>query len=384
MAGRGAVAGRKAKEIDATLMGKSAGSVLLGPTEESKLEGFYLSLTQEGREGYDAIISTNISTVLSSVNFINEANLSQAMLRKCGELCSYMSLQPGGMVFEEGDPADSFFIVLKGHIEAVIGEKAGFHAGNPGLEATPEAEAGGLQKGVGETFGVAALVLGAASRQYGMRANDMSLFIRITFDDFAPFLENNPKLNTSLLYSTKLFLVQRYSTMPSSIFHSFNGEELETAARVASFKKFTAGQVVYSVGDDPKAFYVVSHGEVQRDYGYSLLHIRLQPPLHTVEASFTYGYRCSATTRTAPAPSRSTWAPTLARWACCFPRPNASPRSRRARSVRCCSPSPSRTSARCATPSSLQRRPAAGGCSGPLLPYIVEAVTVCSRGCIRM
>ena len=42
------------------------------------------------------------------------------MLRKCGELCSYMPLQPGDMVFEQGDPADSFFIVLKGHIEAVM------------------------------------------------------------------------------------------------------------------------------------------------------------------------------------------------------------------------------------------------------------------------
>ena len=157
MAGRGAVTAVTAKEIETTLIGKSAGSMLLGPTDETKLEDFYLSLSLEGREGYDAIVSTNISTVLSSVNFINEANLSQAMLRKCGELCSYMPLQPGGMVFEQGDPADSFFIVLKGEIEAVIDEEA--------LDA--EAEVRGLKKGVGETFGVAALVLGAPVRQYG-------------------------------------------------------------------------------------------------------------------------------------------------------------------------------------------------------------------------
>ena len=102
---------------------------------------------------------------------------------------------------------------------------------------------GGVLKGAGETFGVAALVLGAPVRQYGMRANDRSLFIRIAFDDFQPFLNSIPKLNTSLLYSTKLFLVQRYSTFSSSIFHSFNGEELIAAAKVADFRKLSPGEV---------------------------------------------------------------------------------------------------------------------------------------------
>ena len=207
MAGRGAVTGRKAKDVEATLMGKSSGSVLLGPTDEAKLDDFYLRLSLEAREGYDAIISTNISTVLSSVNFINEANLSQAVLRKCGELCSYMPLQPGGMVFEQGDQADAFFIVLKGRIEAVMGESEEDEP-DDAEAGVAEAKAGGLLKGVGETFGVAALVLGATTRSYGMRATDMCLFIRIGFDDFKPFLESNPELNKSLLYSTKLFLVQ--------------------------------------------------------------------------------------------------------------------------------------------------------------------------------
>ena len=31
------------------------------------------------------------------------------------------------------------------------------------------------------------------------------------------------------MYSTKLFLLQRYSTMPSSIFSAFNAKELKVA-----------------------------------------------------------------------------------------------------------------------------------------------------------
>ena len=103
----------------------------------------------------------------------------------------------------------------------------------------------------------------------------------------------------SLLYSTKLFLLQRYSTMPSSIFSAFNAEELkvanphttftltftsstplrsppralshpynpsQVAASVATFKPLAKGQTLYSMGDTPSDFWVVAHGEVVRDY----------------------------------------------------------------------------------------------------------------------
>ena len=64
-------------------------------------QAFYTSLSQEGREGYDAILSTSISKVLSSVTFIAEAQLDATALRNCGELCSYLPLRPGAMVFEQ-------------------------------------------------------------------------------------------------------------------------------------------------------------------------------------------------------------------------------------------------------------------------------------------
>ena len=47
MAGRGAVTAQKAKGVEATLMGKLSGSVLLGPTDEAKLDDFYLRLSLE-------------------------------------------------------------------------------------------------------------------------------------------------------------------------------------------------------------------------------------------------------------------------------------------------------------------------------------------------
>lgn len=64
-------------------------------------QAFYSSLSREGREGYDAILSTSISKVLSSVNFIAEAQLDANALRNCGELCTYLPLRSGAMVFEQ-------------------------------------------------------------------------------------------------------------------------------------------------------------------------------------------------------------------------------------------------------------------------------------------
>ena len=56
------------------------------------------------------------------------------------------------------------------------------------------AQVGGRTQGVGETLGVASMVLGSPLRQYGMVASEKSLFIRISQDDFLPMLGNHPEL----------------------------------------------------------------------------------------------------------------------------------------------------------------------------------------------
>ena len=260
-AGRGQVSRRsQLRAGSSTLVGRSAGSLLLARDEE-RLQLFYENLSSEARDGYDAIISTNISTVLSEVNFISEAKLDATALRQLGELCSYTTVRAGDTVFAQGDKPDSFYIVVKGKVETIIDEKA-----LTGSADAAEGEIGGLAKVAGETFGVAALVLGADVRQYSMVTHEGALLIRVSFADFKPFLEEHTTLEACLLHSTKLFLLQRYSTMPSSIFSTFDREEIELAASVATFDRYKAGQVVYALGDEPEAFYVVTHGEVQRKY----------------------------------------------------------------------------------------------------------------------
>ena len=48
-----------------------------------------------------------------------EAANANQRLRALGELCSYRTFSAGAFVFEQGDNADSFYIVLKGAVEVV-------------------------------------------------------------------------------------------------------------------------------------------------------------------------------------------------------------------------------------------------------------------------
>lgn len=200
--------------LQTLLVGKTSGHVLVAPDEEA-LAVFYETLSAGSREGYNAIVSTNMATVLGSVGFIRDAALDAVAMRKLGELCSYVTLHPQDRVFEQGDTADAFFIILKGAVQVVLDEKA--------LAGTEDAtnQVGGITKGYGETFGVASFVLGSSVRQFTMAATELSLFVRVSSKDFKPFLASSPKLEQSLLYSTKLFLLKGYQKMPSSIFSSF-------------------------------------------------------------------------------------------------------------------------------------------------------------------
>ena len=139
-------------------------------------------------------------------------------------------------------------------------------AGSQGSDEAPE-EVGGITRGVGETFGVASLLLGAPTRNYGMWCAERTLLLHVPFHKFVPFLAQYKPLERSLLGSTKRFLLQRYSAMHTSIFHSFTADEVGRLAAKASFKRVAKDEVVYASGDQSHTFYVVCHGEVVRDYG---------------------------------------------------------------------------------------------------------------------
>ena len=94
------------------LVGQTEGRVLIA--DGDGIDEFHATLSPQTREGYNTIVSTNIMMKLGSVHFIKKAAINQTALFKLSELCSYVALNAKEVVFEQGDPADSFYIILKG------------------------------------------------------------------------------------------------------------------------------------------------------------------------------------------------------------------------------------------------------------------------------
>ena len=77
------------------VVGNRSGAMVLLVTNEGRLEEFHEGCSAIGKEGYDALVSTDIAAALSTVPFIKEAQLDAVALRKLGELCSYSALAEG-------------------------------------------------------------------------------------------------------------------------------------------------------------------------------------------------------------------------------------------------------------------------------------------------
>lgn len=245
-------------EVATQIVGKTSGRVLW--VAVAKLEHFLDNVaSRESRDVINAISRTNIGTQLSQVPFIQNAMLSAAELRTLGEICFYGHYPSGKDVFKQGDIAEYFYIILKGQVNITIDvKKLRGGDGDGGSEAVQS-----VTRGVGDSFGVAALVYNAAERKYSATASERTLCLIIDKSNFQKFLNTKASLETALMRSTKRFLLQRYSSMNIPIFAALDDERLYKAADLSSFAHYDKGDVIYRQGDAPKAFYVVLHGEVK-------------------------------------------------------------------------------------------------------------------------
>lgn len=249
--------------MSTVIVGVERGKVLL--VSSSYLLGqFYGGVSVIGQEAFLDICSSNIGTQLNSVPFIKEAALKPRDLVQLGEMCSYLAVSAGTPIFQEGDEATSFYIILKGTVGATVNENR-LSFGQAGeSEGTVES---GVRSG-GETFGVAALVYNARTRTYGMHAKETTLMLVVSRDHFNSFLDKSPALRESLLTFTRAFLIQRQAAYKHSIFNRASAQIKEQIAVASKFVNYAAGDVVYYRGDDPLAFYIVAHGEVRMSYSY--------------------------------------------------------------------------------------------------------------------
>jgi hypothetical protein len=137
--------------------GKVGGTVVF--VRSDKFEVYiHKDCSHASAEVCNSITRTNIGTQLSQVPFIKQADLEPTGLRALGEICSYATYPAKKVIFKQGDPAENFYILLKGSVDITINVKA--------LRGTGDEEVKAGTRGVGDSFGVAALVYNAAERKY--------------------------------------------------------------------------------------------------------------------------------------------------------------------------------------------------------------------------
>ena len=128
---------------------KGACRLLLVKSEE-QYAMFVNQLSGASERGLKDICGSNTGTHLKHVPFIHEAGLTVEELRSVGELCSYLVLPPGSNVFQQGDLATHFYIILKGSVEVVVNEQALLGSGEENVQAG--------KRRAGDSIGVAAMI----------------------------------------------------------------------------------------------------------------------------------------------------------------------------------------------------------------------------------
>ena len=242
-------------EVQTILKAKRKSLVLL-VTAEGRLMNFLEKCSPVAFHGYDAIVSTNMATRLNGVGFLKDAGLAGWEFSRLGEMCLYVALQKNEVLFRQGDPTDAFFIVLQGAVEVVINEQA--YA--PTAQAATKAQ--GVRYEAGDVIGLAAVALSAPERMSTIVCIQRTLLLVVSAVNFETFISVNSRVHEAAMAMAKRAVLRNFSKLNNNIFHQFTQKELEMAAKVAKIEKLKRDEVVYSIGDAPRAFFVVVHGSV--------------------------------------------------------------------------------------------------------------------------
>lgn len=156
------------------------------------------------------------------------------------ELSTVRNLQPQDILFQEGDPADAFYIVAEGEME---------------LSST-----GGLQKAFkeGDFFGELAL-LGKAKRSATLIAKSEARLLVFTETALAQSFKNWPEFpkNVFHFFNLRLFL---NSARASLVLKDLSEAALEDIFRLFTPTRFSAGSLILEEGNSSDCLYLLVKG----------------------------------------------------------------------------------------------------------------------------
>lgn len=171
-----------------------------------------------------------------------------------------MDLEPGGTVCKEGEPGDSFFVVLSGRLEAWSGGAEGARIG---------------QFGPGDLFGERALILDEP-RTASVQVVEASRLLVVNREAFERYFVTNRRVSA---YLDALKRERRLETIARNPLCALLEEgERDELERLLDEQVFERGETVFSPGDQADSLYFVLSGEFEVLTGEGRVVGHLGPP----------------------------------------------------------------------------------------------------------
>ncbi len=182
--------------------------------------------------------------------FVSQAlpSLDQKLLVDVSAKLTPVTLAPGSILFREGDPADQFYIIIRGEIDIVKQHPSG-----------REIHLGSL--GSGQYFGEIGL-MGDGIRTATVRVSGKENLVLMALDrtTFARLL-NESELTSGALAR---LMRQRITTDQMRNILSDRPQQVnESTGRHYKLLTYQSGEIIFHKGDEAKRFYLIVKGEVE-------------------------------------------------------------------------------------------------------------------------
>uniref|UniRef100_A0A7S4DPH8 cGMP-dependent protein kinase n=2 Tax=Lotharella globosa TaxID=91324 RepID=A0A7S4DPH8_9EUKA len=234
------------------------GPIPAQPTSvKAETDCHYFSLSKRKREAFvkkfaqvkgplHVLLQSGINKRLEQVPFLRGLSSSDLVKFKIG--LHYHALEPGEVLFHQGDRGSKFFIVYAGELNIV--------------QTDQKRNKETLLKKVGKAdyFGEIALMLSGIPRTASVIATKKSLLLSLhetTFKNFMKFAH----LDISEIMRERI--VNTFWKCKIPFFNTIQKEAFIDLAKECSIETFKKDEVIFNEGDPGDKFYIVSYGEVK-------------------------------------------------------------------------------------------------------------------------